>query len=491
MTARRALSRLVSPRPLALVICLLVGAAIGRAQQNAPPATAQPRATDHVVVISIDGFRPAMYLESATEGLTLPHLQALREAGSAAEGVEVSHPSMTYPSHTSLATGVRPARHGIISNTMFDPPIGSPRWYYEFSAVKVPALWDRAKAAGLTTAGASWPVTVGATMDVLFPESNQAPPDSTWLARARTDSTPGLVDAVVKELGGYGENDNRVAIQRDRFTAAMAAHIIRTARPNLLMIHLMETDTAQHADGPGSVAARDAIQRIDAHVGAIVRAADEAGIRARTTFIVTGDHGFSRVHALIQPNVILREGGWLTTNARGRVETWQAASHATAIRLRDPKDTALAARIEARFRELAEGRYRGIFRVVSRADLDALGAYPEAAFFIEPAEGYYVSDGVEAAPCWWARPVAAPMASCRPNRACAPASSRPVPACARACRCRWCARSTSRRPSRDCWASRCPTWTGCRWWACCGEARHPAVPRRIVTSGRSSFGRTV
>ena len=386
--------RLIPARVVIIAACLLIAGTTGRAVQPAPASGAQPRPSDHVVVISIDGFRPAMYLEAATEGLDLPHLQALRASGSAAEGVEVSHPSMTYPSHTSLATGVRPARHGIISNTMFDPPAGSPRWYYEFSAVKVPALWDRAKAAGLTTAGASWPVTVGATMDVLFPESNQAPPDSTWLARARKESTPGLVDAVVATLGTYGENDNRIAIERDRFTAAMAAHIIRTARPNLLMIHLMETDTAQHADGPGSPAARDAIQRIDAHVGAIVRATDEAGIRARTTFLVTGDHGFSRVHALIQPNVILRQGGWLTTNASGRVETWQAASHATAIRLRDPNDTALAARIEARFSELADGRYRGIFRVVSRADLDALGAYPEAAFFIEPAEGYYVSDGV-------------------------------------------------------------------------------------------------
>lgn len=386
-------------RRAAAVVALLAAVALWwpglRAQSPPQPAAAATRASDHVIVISIDGFRPAMYLDSAREGVTLPNLQALREAGSAAEGVEVSHPSMTYPSHTSIATGVRPARHGIVSNTMFDPPIGSPRWYYEYSAMTVPAIWDRAKAHGLTTAGASWPVTVGATMDVLFPESNQAPPDSTWLARARKDSTPGLVDAVVTALGGYGENANRNAIERDRFTAAMAVHILRTSRPNLLMIHLMETDTAQHADGPGSPAARDAIQRIDAHVGAIVRAAEEAGIRARTTVIITGDHGFSRVHALIQPNVILREGGWLTTDARGRVQTWQVAAHATAIRLKDPSDTALAARVEARFRELAEGRYRGIFRVVSRADLDALGAYPDAAFFIEPAEGYYVSDGVE------------------------------------------------------------------------------------------------
>ena len=399
MHARSPLSSFVTIRRLALVagLATLVAASAPRMEAQAPAAQppARTRATDHVVVISIDGFRPAMYLDSEREGVRLPNLQALREAGSSAEGVEVSHPSMTYPSHTSIATGVAPARHGIVSNTMFDPPAGSPRWYYEYSAMKVPALWDRAKAHGLTTAGASWPVTVGATMDVLFPESNQAPPDSTWLARARRDSTPGLVDAVVTTLGGYGENANRNAIERDRFTAAMAAHIIRTSRPNLLMIHLMETDTAQHADGPGSPAARDAIQRIDAHVGAIVRAADEAGIRARTTFLVTGDHGFSRVHALIQPNVILREGGWLTTDARGRVQTWQVAAHATAIRLKDPGDAALAARVEARFRELAGSRYRGIFRVVSRAELDALGAYPEAAFFIEPAEGYYVSDGVE------------------------------------------------------------------------------------------------
>ena len=311
-----------------------------------------------------------MYRDPAREGLNLPNLTALRDAGSFAEGVQVSHPSMTYPSHTSMATGVAPARHGIVSNTIFDPPTGSPMWYYERSAMKVPALWDVARTHGLKTAGASWPVTVGANFDVLFPESNQAPRDSTWLARARAESTPGLVDAVVKELGGFGENDNRDAVQRDRFTAAMATHIIRAERPNLLMIHLMETDTAQHADGPGSPAAKSAIEHIDAHIGAIVRATEEAGIRARTAFVVSGDHGFSRVHTLIQPNVILRDNGWLKTDDKGRVTEWQVASHATAIRLRDPNDRALAARVEQAFARLAEGRYRGIFRVVSRAELD-------------------------------------------------------------------------------------------------------------------------
>ena len=374
-----------------LTLGLLASSTLTHAGKQAVASAARP--ADHVILISIDGFRPAMYRDPAGEGLHLPTLTALRDAGSFAEGVQVSHPSMTYPSHTSMATGMTPARHGIVSNTIFDPPAGSPRWYYERAAMQVPAVWDLARAKGLKTAGASWPVTVGATFDVLFPESNQAPRDSSWLARARADSTPGLVDAVVAELGGFGENANRDAVQRDRFTTAVATHIIRAERPNLLMIHLMETDTAQHADGPGSPAAKSAIERIDAHVGAIVTATEEAGIRARTAFVVSGDHGFSRVHTLIQPNVILRDHGWLTTDAKGRVTEWQVASHATAIRLHDPKDRALAARVEQTFVTLAEGRYRGIFRVVSRAELDALGAYPDAAFFIEPAEGYYVSDG--------------------------------------------------------------------------------------------------
>ena len=378
---------------LSILVCLVTARPIVVGQQGPAPSPAG-RAADHVILISIDGFRPAMYRQAAAEGLRIPNLLALRDAGSSADGVEVCYPSMTYPSHTSLATGARPARHGVVSNTIFDPPTGSQMWFFENDVVKVPAIWDVATRHGLKTAGASWPVTVGAKIDVLFPESNQAPRDMTWLARARADSTPGLVDAAVAQLGGFGENDNRDAVQRDRFTTAMATHIIRAERPNLLLIHLMETDSAQHADGPGSDAARAAIERIDAHIGALVRATDEAGIRERTTFIVSGDHGFSRVHALIQPNVVLRDAGLLTTDERGRITSWQAAAHAMAIRLRDPNDRALAKKAEQAFTTLADGRYRGIFRVITRGELDMRGAYPDAAFFVEPAEGYYVSDGV-------------------------------------------------------------------------------------------------
>jgi imidazolonepropionase-like amidohydrolase/predicted AlkP superfamily pyrophosphatase or phosphodiesterase len=373
------------------VVTALIARPSGQPQNAPPPA----RPTDHVVLISIDGFRPAVYLDAAREGVDLPALRALAASGSVADGVEVSYPSMTYPSHTSLVTGVPPARHGIVSNTLFDPPSGSRLWYFESRYRKTPAVWDVAKRHGLTTAGVSWPVSVGADMDVLYPESNQAPAGTTWLALARQQSTPGLIDAVVGDLGGFGERDNIDPVKRDRFAAAAAVRIIRTARPHLLVVHLMETDSAQHADGPGSPAARAAYARVDAHIGAIVKAVDEAGLRDRTTFVVTGDHGFARVHSLFQPNVVLRDAGLLRTNERGAIVEWQAATHGLAVRLKRPADAVLATKVTTLFDALASGPYRGLFRVVKRAEIDRERADPGALLMLEPAEGYYVSEGVD------------------------------------------------------------------------------------------------
>ena len=364
-----------------------------RTLPQAPPSPT--RSSDHVILISIDGLRPAVYLHAELEGVRMPNLTALRRAGSAAEGVLVACPSLTYPSHTSIVTGVSPARHGIVTNTILDPPNGSRLWFFENSAMKAPALWDVAGRNGLTTGGVSWPVTVGAKMDVIYPESNQAPSDSTWLVRARHDSTTGLVDAVVADLGGFGERDNLDPVKRDRFATAAAVRILRTDKPNLLVIHLMQTDSAQHADGPGSASARAAYERIDAHLGEIMQATKEAGISARTTFVITGDHGFSRVHSLFQPNVALREAGLLRTDDQGRITKWQALLHGMAILVNEQADPSVRERVTALFESLAESRYKGLFRVIGRKELDERGAYPGALMFFEPAEGYYLSEGFD------------------------------------------------------------------------------------------------
>ena len=357
------------------------------------PATQRVAATArHLVLISIDGLRPDYYLPGPDRLTTTPTLDALRLRGSWAEGVVGQFPSLTYPSHASIVTGVRPASHGIVQNTRFGRD-GPGTWYFESSAFKVPTLWDAAREGGLKTAAISWPVSVGAKVDYLLPETNQAPRDSTWLDLMRKQSTPGLVDAVVARLGGFEPDANRDYVQRDRFSTAAAQLIIEKYKPNLLLIHLVETDTAQHEFGPNSPQAVTAIAHIDASIATILRSLETAGISNETAVIVTGDHGFYRVHSAFQPNVVLREAGLLQVDGAGQITSWQAMAHRSAIRLKDPRDKKLSSRVEKLFRDLAETRYKGLFRVVGREEIASRAGDLEALLFLEPAEGYRSAAG--------------------------------------------------------------------------------------------------
>lgn len=383
-----------TPRVLPVLLFLL--AALALVAVRVPSLLAQQaRATDHVVLVSLDGFDPTTYMDPARFGVDLPTLKALKESGSWAAGVEVQYPSMTYPGHTSIVTGVHPGRHGVYQNTQLNPATSATTWYFENRLLKVPAIWDLAEAKGLSTAGVSWPVSVGAKMRTLYPESNQAPRDTTWLDLARRESTPGLVDAVVQDLGGFGPRDNLDPVKRDRFATAMATRMIRTVKPNLIVIHLMQSDEAQHDHGPRSPEARTAFENMDRHLADIVKAVDDAGIRSRTTFVITGDHGFYKVHSQFQPNVVLRNLGLLTTDARGQVTDWKAQTHGFAIKLKDKADKATADLVVRTFTELAEKQYKGLFRVVTRSEMDALDADPDALIALEPVEGYSVQPTVD------------------------------------------------------------------------------------------------
>jgi Type I phosphodiesterase / nucleotide pyrophosphatase len=126
-----------------------------------------PSPERHVVIVSIDGLRPDFYLD---EAWAAPELRALLKAGSHARAAEGVFPTVTYPNHATIVTGVRPARHGVLSNTIPTPAGTRGRWYEEASDLRAAPIWEWARAAGLTTAAVSWPVTAGARIDLLVPE---------------------------------------------------------------------------------------------------------------------------------------------------------------------------------------------------------------------------------------------------------------------------------------------------------------------------------
>ena len=306
---------------------------------TAAPLAAQPRA-DHVVLVSVDGLRPDFYLPGSS--WPAPNMQQMARDGAHAEGVRGVFPTVTYPSHTTIVTGALPARHGVYYNRPFEPEGQTGEWYWFESSIQVDTLWDAVRAAGRRTAAISWPVTVGAPIDRFVPETYSLDPNSDRLAPMRDGTTPGLWQELEREATGRLSlrNYGSAYITRDDTTGAMAAYVLETHRPALIALHLITTDSAQHAHGRESDRARRAVAAADRAIGAVRDAADRAGILERTAFVVTGDHGFVDLHTQLMPNVWLAEAGLHGTEPdRGE---WRATFHPTGgsafLHLRDEAD---------------------------------------------------------------------------------------------------------------------------------------------------------
>ncbi len=92
-----------------------------------------------------------------------------------ADGVVGVLPTVTYPSHTTLITGVEPSVHGIYDNRIFDPEDKSEgAWFWYARGIKVPTLPMAARARGLRAAAVTWPVTIGMDLDVNSRRSTSA-----------------------------------------------------------------------------------------------------------------------------------------------------------------------------------------------------------------------------------------------------------------------------------------------------------------------------
>jgi predicted AlkP superfamily pyrophosphatase or phosphodiesterase len=359
-----------------LVTAALLLAVLGCAAQAQAPLPAR-----HVVLVTLDGLRPEFYLDAA---YAAPELRALVAAGSHARAAEGVFPTVTYPNHASIATGVRPARHGVHYNAIPTPAGTRGRWYEEASDLRAPPVWEWARASGLVTAAVSWPATAGARIDWLLPERDyyrQPEP----LERLRASVAPGLLErlGVTPDPAMFKD-----VVRWDAFLTETATAIIRQARPRLLLLHLVQTDHFQHRAGRDGAPVKEALERVDAHVGALRRALAEAGLAGRSALVVTGDHGFEDVTRTVHPNVLLVRAGLRACPGPG--DGWRATAHvaggSAAILVNPPGDGAAAAAAEAALRAGAGKRYT----VLTRRELEALGAMPDAALAVEAAPGHSI-----------------------------------------------------------------------------------------------------
>jgi predicted AlkP superfamily pyrophosphatase or phosphodiesterase len=352
------------------------------------------RAQSPLLLISVDGMRPDYVLKADEHRLKIPNLRRLLANGAHASGVRGVIPTVTYPSHTTILTGVWPDKHGIYSNVVPDPlDKNSEGWYWYAEVIRVPTLWETAANAGMKVGSVSWPVSVGAKgVTYLIPEYWRAPKGPDDLKLLRAISTPGIINEIQQQAGPY-LTDLDAGLDGDRQRTRYALAILRDKKPQFMTVHLAALDHIEHASGPFSEEANAALEELDRQVGELEQTARTAF--PNVTICVLSDHGFTRTDHrlnLLKPFV---DSGFVTLNeARTKVVDWKAYPKAdggsAAIILKNPRDAATRTAVRELLQALAAVPGNGIERILDAKEIAAGGGSPQASFWVAMKSNFAV-----------------------------------------------------------------------------------------------------
>jgi len=345
-----------------------------------------------VLMISVDGLKPEYVLDADAHGLRIPFLRSLMRDGAYARGVTGVWPTVTYPSHTTLLTGLSPAEHGIYNNLEFDPKnTFANAWYWYATQIRAPTLWQAAHEAGLSTASIGWPVSVGATsVDFLIPEywrvarlTDVDPSDTLLLAAVSRPE--GLLQKMQARLGPYMRG-NDPSPPGDEIKTRFALDILKTQKPKFMTIHLSSLDEEQHAHGPFSPEVNADLEVIDgqlAQLFAAFRANDPKAIA-----LVVSDHGFVQITHRVNLMQPFLRAGLLQSGGSWKAQPWSGSGMA-AVMLHDPADSQTETQVRDLLQSMKADPDNGIAEILERGAIKQRGAFPDASFLIVMKLGYY------------------------------------------------------------------------------------------------------
>ena len=252
---------------LCVASCLLVVGAASAAKSTVDVAAeaAPTGGNPTVLLISVDGLGAGQF-----DPAVAPRIAGLAAEGVRAEWMAPSYPTLTFPNHYTLVTGLRPDRHGVVQNEMEDPALG--HFESKTSAGADPAWWEggvpvwvAAERAGLRTATNYWP---GSEIAI-----HEARP---WRWVRYADGVP---------------LDARIA------TTLEALSLPPAERPRFATLYFAELDQAAHGFGPSSAQAHAALHSIDTAIGHLLDALDARGLRDAVDIVLVSDHGLVDVPA--------------------------------------------------------------------------------------------------------------------------------------------------------------------------------------------------
>lgn len=358
-----------------------------------------------VLMISIDGLKPEYLLQADEHGLRIPTLRRFVREGTYAEGVIASLPTVTYPNHTTLITGVWPAEHGILNNALFDPEhkLGA-AWYWYAESIKVPTLWDAAHQAGIGTASVSWPVSVNAaSVDTLIPEywRNNSPgegnnPQDRFMMAA-ISRPDGALEEMEQRIGPYMMGNDTSVEHGDEVRTKFALDILAHKKPGFMTIHLSAMDASEHASGAFSPEADKTLEAVDGMVARLMVAALKND--PQTKIVIVSDHGFLNITHTVNLLIPFMQQGLIQTGKHvgyegetSVVTSWKAqlwsAGGVIAVMLHDPSDAATREQVHTLLTTLAVDPNNGIDKVLDPGQIVERGGFPDAAYLLVMKPGY-------------------------------------------------------------------------------------------------------
>ena len=299
-------------------ICLVTGTIVFSG--GATFAADSTRNSDRIVVmISVDGLAAYYFDDPKSE---MPTVRALAAEGARTSMMKASTPTVTWPNHTTLVTGVTPAKHGVVGNNYFDRAAGkkvaliSDPVFDKDEIVKVPTVYDLAKAVGMKTTAIRWPATRNAkTLDWTIPDVL-----NTNLLRKYT--TPALLAECEKAgidifAGDTTEPGSGAPPPKptDENCTRVFNLVLREHLPRLALLHLIDVDHTEHLKGPKSPDAYAAVKVADQQVREVWEEL-KRDFPGKATLFIVSDHGFSPIKRMLLPNVILRQAGLVVSGGK-------------------------------------------------------------------------------------------------------------------------------------------------------------------------------
>lgn len=215
-----------------------------------------------VIMISLDGFR-----HDYVQKYDPPNLKKFIEGGSQAEALIPIYPSLTFPNHYTLVTGLTAEHHGLVGNHFYDPQTKREYSMMDGNATDdgtwyggVP-LWSAAELEGMVSASYFW---VGSQAEI----AGKRP--SYWYKFDDTVPHSKRIDQTIEWLKWPDSQ-----------------------RPHLILLYFSEVDSAGHKYGPDSPEVKQAVLDIDKDLGVLFERVKET--KVATDIIIVSDHGMQLV----------------------------------------------------------------------------------------------------------------------------------------------------------------------------------------------------